>query len=258
MDCLDLRVPAVVLDHLHPEGAHGFRHEDFRSARDPCTHPEGGAPGGGAVVHREPGHLHADQVRQHAHVLEHDLEPAHVRVVAAGVGGQELPTVDDRVDHRRDVVLVAAGAEEAQVFLTRLVLRQDSAHMPLELELGEEGLREIERPSEPKLLRYLDVQLFHVLHPCLLQHLRPCRGHGIRDVGVDNRSLLRHRIGPPSCGWDLSHQDASFMPDTRYGYPLSWTYKTSFSTVNPSSSLPVRSGDLVLFGLSVYRIKTSV
>ena len=61
---------------------------------------------------------------------------AGVELVAAPDVGGELGAADDLVDHGRDVVLPAAGAEEAEIALAVLVPREPGAQVALQLDLG--------------------------------------------------------------------------------------------------------------------------
>ena len=67
-----------------------------------------------AVVGRHVHDVHGEQLGHERLVLEQRLEATVVLVRLAGVRGEELAAVDDLVDDGGHVVVVGAGAEEAQ------------------------------------------------------------------------------------------------------------------------------------------------
>ena len=66
-----------------------------------------------------------------------------------GIGGQELASLVDLVADSGDMVVVAARPKEAHELLAGSVLGEDACHMSLELNLGEERLRQIQEPVKP-------------------------------------------------------------------------------------------------------------
>ena len=90
-----------------------------RSAERPGDahgHHDGLGCAGGAVVHGGVGDLHAGELADHGLELEDGLQGAlrDLRLIGR-VGGEQLAARDERIDDQRAVVVVGAGAEEADV-----------------------------------------------------------------------------------------------------------------------------------------------
>ena len=102
--------------HAAVERVHGARHGHGLAAGHPHRHEQRLGQGGGAVVHRGVGHLHAEQAPGERLVLEDRLQGAlaHLRLVG-GVGGHELGARGEEADGRGDEVLVAPGAQEDRI-----------------------------------------------------------------------------------------------------------------------------------------------
>ena len=110
---------------------------------------------GEAVVAGRVRHVHPGQLADRRLVLEDRLQHAlaHLRLVRR-VGGQELAALQDRVDDRRHVVVVDAGAEERELDARVRVLRGELLEVPDQLELGQRG-RDVELAVEAHALRDL-------------------------------------------------------------------------------------------------------
>ena len=84
--------------------------------------------------------VHAGELADRRLELEDGLQHALAALRLVGrVGGGELRAGDDGVDHRRDVVVVDAGAEEAHEARRRRVRRRQAAHLAEHLDLAEAG-----------------------------------------------------------------------------------------------------------------------
>ena len=120
-----------------------------RTRRRPVSRPairSAVAAGLEAVVDRDVDDVHLEQLAHHRRVLEERLEAPVVLVRLAGVGGEELAAAVDLVADGRHVVLVAAGAEEAE---RRRAWRCCRSQQPLDvadqLRLGAERRGQVER-----------------------------------------------------------------------------------------------------------------
>ena len=91
---------------------------------------------GRAVVARRIRDVHPRQLADRGLVLEHGLQHAlrHLRLIRR-VRRQQLAALEDRVDDRGHVVVVDAGAEEAD--LVDDVLRRELLQVALQLRLGQ-------------------------------------------------------------------------------------------------------------------------
>ena len=129
---------------------------------------------GGGVRDGQPG-----QLRDRRLVLEHHLQPALGDLGLVGrVRRQELGALGQHVDQRGHVVVVHAGAEEAELLLGRAVALGELAEMLVDVLLGAPG-RQLERAAEPHGGRDLAVEE-------LLQRGDPDRGeHRLEVLGCD-------------------------------------------------------------------------
>ena len=134
-------------------------------------HPRGVARGAAPRVDGQPDEVHLDELAQLARVLEPRLVPAEVRRRSAPHGREELAARDDLVAHRRDVVLPAAGAEEAEVLRARRVAGEDLRQVALELRLRADRGRQLDRPREAVALGDLLEQLVDVVEAELREQL---------------------------------------------------------------------------------------
>ena len=97
------------------------------------------------AVDRELDHIHLQQLAQLAGIFEPGLVAAMVRLGRAPDRGQEFGAPDDLVDHRGHVMLPTAGPEEIQVLLAGLVAREGGDEMALQLRLGFQLARQLQR-----------------------------------------------------------------------------------------------------------------
>ena len=128
----------------------------------PVVRVLGDVAGGGdrarALVHGRVRDGQAGQLGDRRLVLEHRLQPALRYLGLVGrVRGEELGARDDRVDQRRHVVVVHAGAEEADLVLGRDVAGGQRAELVEHLLLGQPlpqagaaGGRVARRPGCPR------------------------------------------------------------------------------------------------------------
>ena len=96
---------------------------------------------GRAVVAGRVRDVHPRQLADRRLVLEDGLEHAlaHLRLVGR-VGGQELAALQDGVDHRRNVVVVHARAEERELDSAVSIPRRELLEVGDELRLAERRL----------------------------------------------------------------------------------------------------------------------
>ncbi len=101
--------------HLTVLRVHAVRHDDPAAPRLRPGQERGLGERRARVVHRGVGDLHAGELADRGLELEDALQDALTALGLVGrVGGLELGAADDRVDDRRHVVVVDAGAEEAR------------------------------------------------------------------------------------------------------------------------------------------------
>ena len=152
----------------------------------------GGRDRGRALVQRGVRDRQPGELRDRGLELEHDLQPALRDLgLVRRVRGQELGARDDRVDERRDVVVVHPGADEADLRVGVRVARGERRQLLEDLGLGE-PVGELERAVEAQLGRDVGEQLGRRIDPDLAQHRRP--------VGVGCGRVATHRneaSGPP-------------------------------------------------------------
>ncbi len=194
------------LAHLPGVGHRGEVHLDVRGevvadlgqlvGRDRPTHqhlgPSGAARGHPqgrpgrlvAVVDGDVDDVHLQQLGHHRDVLEEGLEAAVVLVGLARVGGEELAATVDLVAHRRDVVVVAAVAEEAEQFGRVGVACQQAVQVPDQAGFVGVGRGQVERAVEPQVGGDVAVELGDVGGADLGEHRRPGLGPRVGDVGM--------------------------------------------------------------------------
>ncbi len=103
-----------------------------------------------ALVHRGVRDRQSGELGDRRLVLEHRLQAALGDLGLVGrVRGQELRAHDDRVDERRDVVVVHAGAEERHLVLGRDVAGRECPQLVVHLLLGE-PFAERQRALQPQ------------------------------------------------------------------------------------------------------------
>ena len=151
-DLLDLRPPphARAGERLAAVRVHAAADQEAGAARlVELGEVAGGGERARTLVDAGVGDRQARQLGDRGLVLEHHLQPAlgDLRLVGR-VGRQELRARDDRLDDRRDVVVVHPRPEERDLVLRRDVLRGEVAQVRVHLLLGLAG-RQVERPAEP-------------------------------------------------------------------------------------------------------------
>ena len=133
------------------------------------------------VRDRQPGEL-----RDRGLELEHHLQPALRDLgLVRRVRRQELRARDDRVDERRDVVVVHPGAEEADLRVGVGVARGERGEAVEDLGLRE-PVGQLERAVEAQLGRDVGEQLLGRGDADRLEHRRP--------VGVGCGRVATHRF----------------------------------------------------------------
>ncbi len=115
------------------------------------------------------------------------------------VGGQEFAAPVDLVADRRNVMLVAAGAEEAEPVPGRPVPVEQPLDVAHQLGFGAKRRREVKRPVKANPLGDVRVELLDVLCADRSEHLGLHAWLGIRDVGVDGATL--GHAAPRACDW---------------------------------------------------------
>ncbi len=140
------------------------------SPRDAVRHHHRLGAGGGAVVHRGVGHIHARKQRDLRLELEQHLQRAlrHLGLVGR-VGGQELAALDQVIDRSRHVMAIDAGADEARNRACGQVLRCHGGECALDLELAL-SLRQIEETVEARGLRHIGEERVDRGHADRCQH----------------------------------------------------------------------------------------
>ena len=148
------------------------RHQDLAAARDPHRHPDRVADRAAPAVDGKLDDLASDQLAELAVELEPRLVAPVVRLRRAPDRRQELRAADDLVDHGRDVVLPAAGAEEAQGPFAVHVPAQELRHVAAQVQFRGEGRRQVEGRRAEVILRDLLEHLLDTLGADLGQHAR--------------------------------------------------------------------------------------
>src|SRR5205807_6634899 len=104
-------------------------------------------------------------------ILEHRLQAALRDLgLVRGVRRQELRPQDDRVDERRNVVVVHPGSQERNLVFGRDIPRRQRAQLLVYLLLGQ-PLTHPERTAQPKPCGNLPEELFDRLDADLPEHL---------------------------------------------------------------------------------------
>ena len=117
-----------------------------------------------------------------------------VLVGLAGVGGEELAASDHLVDHRRHMVVVRAGTEEAAPRGKWTVAVQQAGDVAPQVLLGDQCRRQVQRSVQPERVRHVGVELLHRGGPHRGEHCGPRIRSGVRDVGVHVRGTHRRHL----------------------------------------------------------------
>ena len=167
------RVRPHDLPHLR---ARRLGDHDLRAARRVLRDEARVCRNGRAVVARRVRDVHARQLADRGLVLEDGLQHAlrHLRLVRR-VGRQQLTALEDRVDDRGHVVVVDAGAEEAD--LVDDVLRRELLQVALQLRLGQRR-RDRQLTRVAHRLRDVAKELLDRLDTDLREHRLPV---GVRE-----------------------------------------------------------------------------
>ena len=186
VDELEVEVHAHEVAHLRElRRQHVARDEDAAAAAHATRHRQRRRRRLVAVVGRHVDDVHGEQLGHERLVLEQGLEATVVLVGFAGVRGEELAAPDDLVDDGGHVVVVGAGAEEAQALPRRDVLREEALDVAHEILLGRERRRQVERPVEPQFGGHVGVELVDGCRADGGEHRRLRIRRGVRDVRVD-------------------------------------------------------------------------
>ncbi len=153
---IDQRGEVFIAVHIHRRGCVGLiglAHQRFNhiavmrmqatrqhgllALGDPLRHQHGFAAGGGAVIQRGIGHIHAGDQRHLGLEFKQVLQRAlgDFRLVGR-VGGEEFAALDQVVGSSRDVMPVGAGAEKTRRIGRRQVLRRQRRDMALHFQLA--------------------------------------------------------------------------------------------------------------------------
>jgi hypothetical protein len=140
--------------------------------------------GAWALVHRRVGERKPGQLADRGLIFEHRLQPAlRYLGLIRRVGRQVLRALDDRVDQRRDVVVIHARAEERDLVLGGHVLAGERAQLSEHLLLGPAGVQR-QRPGQPQARGDVGEQILDRRDADLRQHLAA--------VGLCGRCVARH------------------------------------------------------------------
>ncbi len=174
--------------------------EQATSPGHPSRHAQGRRGCLVAVVGGDADDVHLQQLAHHRGELEERLEAPVVLVGVAGICGQELGAAIDLVAHGRHLVVIAAGAEEADQLPGGRVAVDAATDVAPQLHLGREGSRHVQGPREAQVRRDGSVQVVDrggaefVEHRFALSRLR------VGDVWMGERRWLMTHRGLPR-GW---------------------------------------------------------
>ena len=95
---------------------HGAGDQHFIALGDAHSHHGGFRNGGGAIIHRSVGDIHARQLAHHGLEFE-DADESALRDfgLIRSVGGEKLTARDNGVDDHRAVVVIDSGAEKTRI-----------------------------------------------------------------------------------------------------------------------------------------------
>ena len=137
--------------------------------------------GGGPVIHRGVGHVHAGELTDHGLILEDGLQQtlAHFRLIG-GVGREELLLGRDIFDDGGDVVVIGPCAPENGG--VGAVFGGHGGHRPACLQLAH-AVGDVQGLPQEHLLRHIPVQIHDVFQPHGPEHLLPL-GLGGGDIAA--------------------------------------------------------------------------
>ena len=185
-DELEVEVHANEVAHLRElRRQYIARDEDAAASAHATRHRQGRRGRLVAVVGRHVHDVHGEQLGHERLVLEQRLEATVVFVRFAGVRREELAAPDDLVDDGGHVVVVGAGAEEAQALPSRDVPREEALDVAHEILLGRERRRQVELPVQPQVGGHIGVELVDGCRADGREHRRLGIRRGVRDVRVD-------------------------------------------------------------------------
>ncbi len=157
--------------HLARVGMDAARDDEAAAAVGQLGHVAGGAHRARSFVDRRVRDGQRGQLGDRRLVLEHRLQSALGDLGLVGrVRGQELGALDDRVDDRRHVVVVHAGAEERDLILGGDVLRRERPQLLEHLLLGR-ARRDVERLGQAQGRRDVGEQILDRLDADRREHL---------------------------------------------------------------------------------------
>ena len=185
LDDLEAEPGRVRLHDLPHLRIRRLRHDHLVAPRDVLRDVAGVGGDARPVVAGRVRDVHAGELADGRLVLEDRLEHplAHLRLIRR-VGGQQLAALEDRVDHRRDVVVVHACAEKRQLAARVGVPLGERGDVLEDLLLRQRRL-EVELPPEADSLRQVAEELLDRADADRPEHLLP--------VGVCEREKrMRH------------------------------------------------------------------
>ena len=155
------------------------------------------ADGAAPAIDRQLHDIHGEQLAELAGIFEPGLVAPVIGLRRAPDRGQELGAADDLVDHRRHMMLPAAGAEKVEVLLAGRVARQRRHQVALQLDFGFELAWQAERRLQPMRGGDLGEQLVDAGRADLRQHRLLEAGDGVRHPGMGRGFVRCHGIAPP-------------------------------------------------------------
>ncbi|MNQ80247.1 hypothetical protein D3C85_952160 [compost metagenome] len=182
---------AVIADDgqsLRIDGAH-YRH--FAAPGNAGCHANGVARSAAPTAHRQTDQVHVQQLAELAAELEPGLIATVVGARLAKHRGQPFVAAHDLVARCRNVMLPTAGAQEVEVSLARLVLRQRADQVPTQFALVERG-RQINRTLQAVFIGNLLEQFLDAADTDRVEHLLFERRNRVRHVGVGD--MITHGV----------------------------------------------------------------
>ena len=154
----------------------GSTGDQSHAALTVAAHGSGLGGGGGAVIDRGVGNVHAGQLADHGLILEDRLQNtlAHFGLIG-GVGSQELFLGGNILDNAGDVMVISAST--AQNGGKNLVLCRHGGNSVGHFHLAH-PLGDVQGSVEIHLGRHIAVQIFIIVQTDGLEHLEPLRLSG--------------------------------------------------------------------------------